>query len=80
MPSFWGGAGSPCSTKSPGPRHTSVPSEQMGLKGTALTEFIREQQDLDREERNQQRELDKIQQDKDDKFRLAQMEREREKE
>jgi len=57
-----------------------VPSEQMGLKGTALTEFIREQQDLDREERNQQRELDKIQQDKDDTFRLAQMEREREKE
>ena len=54
--------------------------EQMGLKGTELRDFIKEQQDLDREERNQQREHGKIQQDKDDKFRLAQMEREREQE
>ena len=47
----------------------------MGLEGTELTEFIKEQQDLEREERKQQREHDRIQQDKDDKFRLAQMER-----
>jgi len=61
--------------------------EQMGLKGTKLRDFIKKQQDLDREERNRlreeqdkQREHDKIQQDKLDKFRLAQMEREKEKE
>jgi len=61
--------------------------EQMGLKGTELRDFIKEQQDLDskernrsREEQDKQREHDKIQQDKLDKFRLAQMEREKEKE
>jgi len=54
-------------------------AEQTGLKGAELREFIKEQQDLEREERNQQRENDRIQQDKEDKFRLAQMEREREK-
>jgi len=61
--------------------------EQMGLKGTELRDFIKEQQDLDIEERNRlreeqdkQREHDKIQQDKLDKFRLAEMEREKEKE
>ena len=53
--------------------------EQMGLKGTELRDFIQEQQDVEREERNQQREHDRIQQDKLDKFRLAQMEREKEK-
>jgi len=26
VPFFWGGAGSPSNTKSPGPRHTSIPS------------------------------------------------------
>ena len=35
---------------------------------------------MERDERNQQREHDRIQQDKDNKFRLAQMESEREKE
>jgi len=30
--------------------------EQMGLKGTELRDFIKEQQDLDREERNRLRE------------------------
>jgi len=45
--------------------------EQMGFKGTELREFIKEQQDLEREERNQQREHDRMQQDKEDKFRLA---------
>jgi len=54
--------------------------EQMGLKGTELRDFIKEQQDLEREERNQQREYDRVQQDKLDKFRLTQMEREKEKE
>jgi len=53
--------------------------EQMGLKGTEFRDFIKEQQDLEREERNQQLEHDKIQQDKDDKFRLAQMERQKRK-
>jgi len=38
--------------------------EQMGLKGTELRNFIKEQQDLDREERNQQREHDRTEQDK----------------
>jgi len=65
----------------------------MGLKGTELRDFIKEQQDLDREERNrlieeqerqresekEQRGHDKIQQDKLDKFRLAQMERKKRK-
>jgi len=54
--------------------------EQMGLKGTELRDFTKEQQDLEREERNQQREHDRIQQDKLGKFRLAQTEREKEKE
>jgi len=53
--------------------------EQMGLKGNELRDFIKEQ-DLETEERNQQREHDRIQQDKLDKFRLAQIEREKEKE
>jgi len=44
--------------------------EQMGLKGTEVRDFIKEQQDLEREETNQQREHDRIQQDKLDKFRL----------
>jgi len=52
----------------------------MGLKGTELKDFIKEQQELEREERNQQREHDRIQPDKEDKFRLAQMDRDREKE
>jgi len=52
----------------------------MGLKGIELRDFTKEQQDLEREERNQQRGHDKIQQNKDDKFGLAQIEREREKE
>jgi len=52
--------------------------EQMGSKGTEMRDFIKEQQDLEIEERNQQREHDRIQQEKDDKFRLAQTERERE--
>jgi len=30
--------------------------EEMGLKGAELKEFIKEQQDLEREERNKQRE------------------------
>jgi len=50
------------------------------LKGTELRDFIKEQQNLEREERNQHREHDMIPQDKQDKFRLAQMEREKEKE
>jgi len=55
--------------------------EQMGLKGTELRDFIKEQQDLEIEERSQQqREHDRIQHDKLDKFRLAQMERKKEKE
>jgi len=61
--------------------------EQMGLKGTELRDFIKEQQDLDtkersrlREEQDKQREHDKIQQDKLGKFRLALIEREMEKE
>jgi len=54
--------------------------EQMGLKGTEFRDFIKEQQDLEREARNQQRKHDRIQQDKLDKFRLAQMERVKEKE
>jgi len=61
--------------------------EQMGLKGTELRDFIKEHQDVDREDKNRlreeqdkQREHDKIQQDKLDKFRQAQMERENEKE
>jgi len=54
--------------------------EQMGLKGTELSDFVKELQDLEREERNQQREHDMIQQDILDKFRLAQMEREKKKE
>jgi len=52
--------------------------EQICLKGTELRDFIKEQQDLEREEMNRlreeqdkQREHDKIQQDKLDKFRLA---------
>jgi len=66
----------------------------MGSKGTELKEFIKEQQELEREERNrlreeqerqresekEQREHDRIHHDKLDKFRLAQMEREKEKE
>jgi len=52
----------------------------MGLKGTELRDFIEEQQDLEREERSQQREHDRIQHGKLDKFRLAQMESEKEKE
>jgi len=54
--------------------------EHMGLKGTELRDFIKEQPGVEREERNQQREHDRIQQDKLGKFRLAQMEREKEKE
>ena len=54
--------------------------EHMGLKGTELRDFIKEQPGVEREERNQQREHDRIQQDKLDKFRLAQMEREKDKE
>ena len=38
--------------------------EQMGLKGTDLREFIKEQQDLEREERNKQRAYEMEQQDK----------------
>jgi len=33
--------------------------EQMGLKGTDLKDFIKEQQELERDERNKQREYDK---------------------
>jgi len=36
----------------------------MGLNGTELRSFIKEQQDLEREERNQQREHDRTEQDK----------------
>ena len=50
----------------------------MGLKGTELRDFIKEQQDLEREERNQQQEHDRTQQDKLDKFRLAQRQKEKE--
>jgi len=54
--------------------------KQMGVKGTELRDLIKGQQNLEREERNQQRAHDRIQQDKLDTFRLAQMERENEKE
>ena len=40
----------------------------MGLKGTELSDFVKELQDLEREEMNQQREHDRIQQDILDKF------------
>jgi len=54
--------------------------EQMGLKGTELRDFIKEQQDLEGEERNQQREHDRIEQDKQRESEKEQREREREKE
>jgi len=54
-------------------------SEQMGLKGSKLRDFINEQQDLEREEKNQQREHDMIEQDKQRKSEKQQREREREK-
>jgi len=38
--------------------------KQRGLKETDLRDFIKEQQELEREERNRQRQHEKIQQDK----------------
>ena len=39
--------------------------EQMGLKGTELKDFIREQQTLEREEREKQRDHEKIQEQRE---------------
>jgi len=54
--------------------------QQMGLKGTELKVFIKGLQDLDREEKNQQREHETAEQDKQRESEKEQRERESEKE
>jgi len=52
--------------------------EQMGLKGTDLKDFIREQQTLEREEREKQREHEREQQEKQRLWQAEQQDKERE--
>ena len=52
--------------------------EQMGLKGTDLKDFIREQQTLEREEREKQRKHEREQQDKQRLWQAEQQDKERE--
>ena len=52
--------------------------EQMGLKGTDLKDFIREQQTLEREEREKQREHEREQREKQRLWQAEQQDKKRE--
>ena len=62
--------------------------EQMGLKGTDLKDFIKEQQELERDERNKQREYEKEKEQREfekakleaDKVQIAAVEQDKQRE